>query len=267
MALTRSGSRRHPRARRLLFPVFAGVILFGALLFSPVFAADTPARAEENSSSASQPKQTHRNPDGLHTGSQLAEESREAAGEDDTDKFKKSPSVEFVAKITGLSLQHAYWLSVLLNFAVVVGAIVWLSRKYLPGVFRARTSQIQKAMEEARAASQDANRRLAEIESRLSHLDAEITDLRTAAENEAAAEAVRIRKAAEEDARKIVEAAEVEISTAAKSARRELKVFAADLAVSLAVQQIQVDPSTDESLVRDFASQLALNGGSKKDGH
>ena len=42
------------------------------------------------------------------------------------------------------------------------------------------------------------------------------------AEKEAAAEEARIKAAAEEDARKIVESAEQEIAAAAKLARREL---------------------------------------------
>src|SRR5207245_2055544 len=105
------------------------------------------------------------------TNSELAKQSREAAGEDDQEQFKHSGSVQFVSRITGLSLEHAYWLSVLLNFAIVAGVIVWVSKKNLPALFRDRTASIQKAMQEARKASEDANRRLSEIEARLSRLD------------------------------------------------------------------------------------------------
>jgi len=187
---------------------------------------------------------------------QLAKESREAAGEDDTEQFKHSASVRLVAKLTGLSLQHAYWLSIVVNFAVVAGLIFWISRKKLPGLFRDRTAHIQKAMEEARKASQEANRRLADIETRLSLLDVEIGQMHMVAEKEAEAEEQRVKAAAEEEARKIVESAEQEISAAVKSARRELTAYAADLAVSLAKKQVSVDSATDQALVRDFAAQL-----------
>ena len=60
-------------------------------------------------------------------------------------------------------------------------------------MFRARTAAIQKAMQEAQKASEDARRRLAEIESRLMKLDGEIGMMRNAAENEAAAEEARIK--------------------------------------------------------------------------
>ena len=196
---------------------------------------------------------------------ELAKESREAAGEDEQAQFKHSASVQLVARLTGLSLEHAYWLCVLLNFAVIAGTIFYFSKKNLPGVFRGRTAFIQKAMQEARQASEEANHRLAEIEVRLSRLDAEIGGMREAAEKEAAAEEARIKAAAVEDARKIVDSAEQEIAAAAKSARRELTAYAANLAVSLAAKQIKVDAATDQALVRSFAKELAPKAG--KDGN
>ena len=200
--------------------------------------------------------------------------SREAADEDETTEFKQSASVAFLARITGMSLKHAYWLAVVLNFAVVSIAIFWFSKKFLPGMFGDRTAAIQKAIEEARKASADANRRLSEIEARLSKLDVEIGSMRAAAEREALAEEQRIKAAAEEDTRKIIESAEQEIAAAAKQARRELTAYAADLAVSLAQRQIHVDAAIDQVLVRSFTDQLSgmnpsdarLKTGTKKRG-
>ena len=218
----------------------------------------------------SSPPTSHQQPSkasGQHSLSQqLVRETREAAGEDDQSQFKQSPSVVWVAKITGMNLEHAYLLCVLLNFLVIAVAIFWLSKKNLPGLFRNRTASIQKAMEEARKASEDANRRLAEIEARLSKLDAEISGMRAAADKEAAAEEQRIKAAAEEDARKIVDSAQQEIAAAAKAARRELTAYAADLAVSLAKKQIRVDTATDQALLRSFAQQLGNGGDTRKGG-
>ena len=89
--------------------------------------------------------------------------------------------------------------------------------------------------------------------------------MREAAEKDAVAEEARIKSAAEEDARKIVESADQEIAAAAKSARRELTAYAANLAVSLAAKQIKVDATTDQALVRGFANQLGPKAG--KDGN
>jgi F-type H+-transporting ATPase subunit b len=199
---------------------------------------------------------------GQGPGRQLTHESREAAGEekDEMAEFKQSASVQLIARLTGLKdLQKAYWLSVLLNFVVIAAAIIWAARKYLPGIFRDRSAAIQKAMQEAQKASEEARHRLAEIESRLMKLDVEIGAIRDAAENEAAAEEARIKAAAEEDARKIVASAEQEIAAAAKAARRQLTAYAADLAVGLARKQIHVDAATDQALVRNFSGQLGAS--------
>jgi F-type H+-transporting ATPase subunit b len=200
---------------------------------------------------------------------QLAHETREAAGEekDETEEFKKSASVQMIARLTGLSLGNAYLFSVVLNFAVIAAIIIWAGRKYLPGLFHDRTAAIQKAMQEAQKASDEARRRLAEIESRLMRLDGEIGMMRDAAEKESAAEEVRIQAAAQEDARKMVESAQHEIASAAKTARRELTAYAADLAVGLAQKQIHVDAATDRTLVRNFADELGSSAGTRKDGH
>jgi F-type H+-transporting ATPase subunit b len=212
-----------------------------------VSAAPTPANADQASSKQS-----------------TTAESKEAPAEDETTPFKHSPSVKFLAKITGLSIDGAYWLAVILNFAIVAGVIFWFSKKNLPAMFRSRTATIQKSLEEARTASADANRRLAEIESRLKHLGDEISQMNATAESSAAAEDARIKAAAEEDARRIVESAQQDIAAAARAARRELTAHAADLAVTLASNQIRVDVSTDEALVRRFAKDLAADGAGKK---
>jgi F-type H+-transporting ATPase subunit b len=185
----------------------------------------------------------------------------QSSGEDETAQFRHSPSVHLLGKLTGLSDEGAFWLAVLMNFAIVAAAIAWAWKKNVPAMFRARTAGIQKAIEEARRASEDANRRLADVEKRLSRLDQEISEMRTTSEKEAAAEEGRIKAAATEDAKRIVESAEQEIAASAKAARRELTEYAADLAVSLAAKQIQVDAPADQTLVRRFAQQLS-NGGS-----
>jgi len=256
----RRGNMLSPELRTKSLLLFAVV----TVLLLTWFAVSGRA-AHQSPSSQVSAQQANR--DSVRQGSlsqQLAKETREAAGEDDAGQFKRSASVQFVAKVTGWSLENAYRFCVVLNFAVIAGVIIWLSKKSLPGLFRNRTAFIQKAMAEARKASEDANRRLADIEARLSQLDVEIVEMRTMAERGAVAEEQRIKAAAEEEARKIVESAEQEIAAAAKAARRELTAYAADLAVSLAAKQIRVDAATDQALVRNFAQQLSGNGGPRK---
>jgi F-type H+-transporting ATPase subunit b len=249
------------KSKFLLLFALAIFLLFNWFAF-------TGRTAAQESSPPAPPRQQTSAPSGQQNSlsQQLVRETREAAGEDDAAQFKHSSSVQWVARVTGMDLEHAYLVCVLLNFVVIAVAIFWLSKKNLPSMFRNRTASIQKAMEEARKTSEDANRRLAEIEARLSKLDVEIGGMRAAAEKEAAAEEQRIKAAAAEDAKKIVESAEQEIAAAAKSARRELTAYAADLAVSLATKQIHVDAATDQALLRNFAHQLSATGGDTRKG-
>ena len=220
-------------------------------------AGHSPEVRSQNSSDQPSEQKDSKKSERPGFGAQLAKETREAAGEDDENaQFKQSASVRWLSKFTGGNLQHAYWLAMLLNFAVIAGVVFWAGKKFLPGAFRARTAAIQRAMEEARRASEDANRRLSDIESRLARLGDEISSMKTAGDADLAAEEARIKAAAEEDARKIVSSAEQEIAAASKAARRDLTAYAADLAIALAKKQIHVDAGTDSNLVRNFADRL-----------
>jgi len=233
-----------------------GFLLAAMMLFSVLALAQQADSPQTTSSSVRKSPPSSES----HEASGQTTSGKETSNEDETAQFKHSDSIRLLAKITGLSLDGAYWLAVLLNFAIVAGVIAWFSRKNLPAMFRNRTASIQKSLEEARRASEEANRRLSEIESRLGRLDEEISQMRAASEKEAAAEEERIRAAAAEDARRISASVEQEIAIAVKAARRELTVYAADLAVSLASKQIHVDTPTDQALVRRFAQQLSSDG-------
>jgi F-type H+-transporting ATPase subunit b len=191
------------------------------------------------------------------------EGSQEGEADEGHAEFKHSPSVKWFASHTGLSVSAAYWVLVGLNFAIIAVFVIWALKKNLPSAFRARTANIRKNLDEARRASEDANRRLSDIEGRLSRLDAEIAEMKKNAETETAAEEERIKVAAEQERRNIVASAEQDIEAAVKSARRELKVYTASLAVSLAEKKIIVDSRTDEALVGRFVRELGSAG---KDG-
>jgi F-type H+-transporting ATPase subunit b len=229
------------------------------LLFALAIFSAAPVRshgwAQEQSPNQAQ------NPQDQSIGGELAKETREAAGEEENANLKHSSAVQYLAKITGLSVHQAHWIASVFNFVLIASLIYWFARKTFPVAFRNRSESIRKALEEARAASQEANRRLAEVENRLRKLDVEIGQMQATAEKEGEAEETRIQKAAEDEMRKIVQSAEQEIAAAAKQARRELTAYTADLAVALASKQISIDSRADEALLRNFAGQLGRNGG------
>lgn len=250
---------------------FLPACVLALVLFVFISALSITARAQEQTPAqppqpTSEPqKQADQGPQGIS--GELVKETREAAGEEEEEHadLKHAKPIRWLARKVGWSVHGTHLLLSVLNFAIVVVIVVWAARKYVPDMLRNRNQSIQQALEEARSASQDANRRLADIENRLRQLDVEIGQMQASAEKEGDAEDVRIQKAAEEDIRKVVQTAEQEISTAAKQARRELANHTANLAVALAGQQISVDSNTDQVLVRSFASSLA-SGSSGNDG-
>ena len=239
---------------------FAAAILALCLLAGGVLYAQqaTPPASPQNSpiSSGQQADENQNSP-----AQELARTSNTAAEGDETIGFKHSPVVRWISSKLGISVEAGYWILYSLDFAIIAVLIAWFWKKNIPAAFRTRTASIRKTMDEAQAASADANRRLGEIEARLAKLDQEIAKMAAAADTEAAAEEARIHSAAEQDSRRIIEAAQAEIESSARLARRELKSYAAELAVALAEKRIQVDPGTDHQLVQNFSQELAGSNG------
>jgi F-type H+-transporting ATPase subunit b len=257
----------------ILRPLLALALLaFLSVLPAQLAHAQEPAAPSSQPAAAAPAKEGGQPAPGNQTiAGELVKETREAAGEDEEEHadLKHAKPVRWLARKIDWSVHGTHLLLSGLNFAIVAVIIFWAVRKFVPGMLRDRNASIQRSLEEARTASQDANRRLADIENRLRQLDVEIGQMQVTAEKEAAAEEGRIQKAAEEDVRKVVLAAEQEIAAAAKQARRDLTTRTAGLAIALARQQINVDSNTDQVLVRTFASGLVSHPSSREqdDGH
>jgi len=226
----------------------------------------TPPPQPAQSQSAQQSSQPEPvNPDTaasqeLSNASEKAVHAEEGEVHEENAEFKYSSMVAKLGSLIGLDAHGMYWVSLAINFLILAAFFWFLLRAKIPQMFRDRTNGIQRALKEAQGASADAARRLTDIEARLSKLDTEVADIRSAAEHEAATEEERIRATAEEDKRKVVEAAESEIAAIARSARHDLKSYAASLAVDIAAHKIKVDDDTDQTLVRQFVGRLGKDG-------
>jgi F-type H+-transporting ATPase subunit b len=230
--------------------IYASIVVLGIAMV-PVLLAQESAKPP---STSAQGQAEQLQPSTAHEGQKELEQGGEA------DAIRHSPSVKWIASHTGLTDNQAYWVCLVLNFAVIFFFMARLMRKKLPGYFSGRTSAIQKGIEEARKMSEDARRRLADVEGRLSRLDAEIAAMQREADENAKAEEQRIAAAGEEERKRIVASAEQEIEMAANSARRELKSYVAELAIELAEKKVRVNKDTDEALVRAFTAQLGKDG-------
>ena len=125
------------------------------------------------------------------------------------------------------------------NLLLVIAALVWVARKPLANFFAARTKEIHEQLAEAQRARKEAEARIAEMESRMSRIDDEIREIKTAADKEAQEEYQRLLTAAERDADKIVERSKQEIEGITRAAQKELKLHVAELSVKLAEEKIR----------------------------
>ena len=145
-----------------------------------------------------------------------------------------------------------------INFAIVVGVMVWVFGKLLPPIFQKRAEAVSSAITNATSAKAAADAQLRDAETKLTNLQKEVAELRALAEKEAAAELERLRAATQSDAQKIAEAAKAEIEAAERAARLELKALAANLAVDGAETLLakQLTPKAQELLISNFAKSL-----------
>jgi F-type H+-transporting ATPase subunit b len=156
------------------------------------------------------------------------------------------------------------WLDIgrFFNLALVAAILIKVARKPLASFFSSRTESIHNQLAEAQEARRQAEAKLAEIESRMSRVDAELEEIKLAAEKEGAEEYLRLVESAGQDASKIVERARQEIEGMTRAAQLELKKHVAELSVQLAEEKIR-NEITDADRGRLFARFVTRLGENK----
>src|SRR5262245_58749498 len=122
----------------------------------------------------------------------------------------------------------------LVNFAILVGALVYLLRSPLASYSVNRGSQIRGDLVNAAEMKQAAAAQIAEIDRKMKALPGELEALRAQGVQEIAAEEARIQAAAAVERDRLLEQARREIELQVKVAERELVSHAADRAVCAA---------------------------------
>jgi F-type H+-transporting ATPase subunit b len=171
--------------------------------------------------------------------------------------FLHSDNVKAVARTLHLSVEATDALFLLINFAIIFFAIVIPLVKFMPRVFRKRSQTLVHDLKTAREATEEARIRLSAVETKLTGLDKEITELRAQVDEESKKDEARIRTEMELERERIVAAAGQEIEAAATQARRNLRAYAAQLAIDNAAKQLRLTQEADRALVAEFVSQVA----------
>ncbi len=182
------------------------------------------------------------------------------SGENENDIFRHTPLVQSIARFVHLDVETTADIFEGLNFAIIFFAVVIPLGIYLPRILRKRSQTIKHDLEEARKVTEDAKTRLGAVEAKLASLDEEIAAIRGQVESEAKGDEARIKASLAEESDRIVASAEQEISAAAAHARRDLRSFAADLAIDQAARQINLTPETDRALIAEFVSSASAKG-------
>ena len=177
------------------------------------------------------------------------------------DVYRHSASVKWIARWLHMDKESAARLFEYLNFAILAGAVLYALAKNLPKTLRANREDIQRRLVDARTATEQANERLAAIEQRLGRLDEEIAAISKQAEKDSVEDEARIKASIEGERRRIVEAVGKDIAAASSAAQRDLKRFAAGLAVDRASQRLALTAEDDRALVEEFVQELAQPGG------
>lgn len=147
------------------------------------------------------------------------------------------------------------------NFAILVVALVVVWKKILKGLLEKRGADIKKAIEDARVAKEAADRKAAEYNSKLAMLEGRINEIHKELEAEGEAEKKRIIAEAEAASVKLKEQARSAAEAELKKAKIEIREEVARLAVTMAEEILkkELSPADQEKLVKGYLTNLRLN--------
>jgi F-type H+-transporting ATPase subunit b len=169
-----------------------------------------------------------------------------------------NPQESHAAAEEAHSLWPTFWKIV--NFAILVGLLVYFLRGYVSTYFRTRTETVRRELVEAASLRSEAERQLSDVRSQLAALPAELETLRRHGEEELASERARMKAATEQVREQLLERTRRDIEFQFRQARRELVAHIADLAMSLARRRIERNITLEDQvrLIDRYAAEVQL---------
>jgi F-type H+-transporting ATPase subunit b len=145
-----------------------------------------------------------------------------------------------------------------LNFAILVGALVYFLKTPLVAYLVSRSAQIRQDLVTAAEMKATAAARLADIEQQMRALPGELESLKARGAEDVKAERARITQAAAAERDRLLDHTRREIDSRLRIAKRELTAHVADLAVGVARRRIEqsMTPEDQLRLVDRYAGQL-----------
>jgi F-type H+-transporting ATPase subunit b len=146
-----------------------------------------------------------------------------------------------------------------LNLALFFVLLYVLLKKPAMSFLGGRRADVSKTLQKAAEDRERAEALARGITERLSRVEAELSEIKVKARQEAEAEQAILTKQAEEDAARIVARTSIEMENRLRSARAELTGFAGDLAVEIARDVLKKTVTAEDEirLVNEGVSQLS----------
>lgn len=150
------------------------------------------------------------------------------------------------------------WVLKFINIVLFIGVLWWLLKGPVGKAFAARSLDVRRAADEARERREKADRLAADIQARLSQIEAEVASIRQRAEVDGERQRKEMIAAAEAEASKILANARNEVESRIKFARKELTEYAGELAATRAeaILKEKITPEDQKKLFRDSLTQV-----------
>jgi len=152
----------------------------------------------------------------------------------------------------------APFLATLINWLVLVWLIVAVAKKQLPIALKKRKANLVQGMEEAARVKAQAEAHLAELESKLSHVDEEIERIKAEMQRASEVERERVLREAEERRLRMERDAARLIQTELESAKEQLRRDVVTAALAQATQEVsrQVNTGDQDRLFEEAIGSL-----------
>ena len=145
-----------------------------------------------------------------------------------------------------------------LNVAVLFGGLGYLLRKPASDFFEARRQAIQDGLGRAQKAQEESDRKLTDIEARLTQLSAEAAQIQEDAKAAAATERERIVADGRLEVNRAMEQSRAEIERLTRGFEQEIRAHMADLVIDAATERLRAQISEDAQrrIVGRFVSEI-----------
>jgi len=145
-----------------------------------------------------------------------------------------------------------------INFGILAAGLLYLVAKYMIPALKARATTIERDLAESKATVEAANAKVAQLTSKLSNFEAEISGIRAKAMSEREIESKRISGQTQTLLGKVAAQRETEIGNQSQVAQSQLRAFTVEKAIEIAHAKLasQTDPATQGALVNAFVRDL-----------